>query len=429
MNVKVEKLDNNVVKLEITVEAKQFAEGMKKAYFKNVKNFNIPGFRKGKAPMNVIKKFYGEGVFFEDAINFCCDATYPKAIEENGINPVDYPKIDIVEIAEGEDFIYTAEVTVKPEFELGQYKGVEAEKNTYEVTEEELDANIKSKAEQGARVVEKNDGEVADGDIATIDFKGFVDGKEFEGGAGEDYELTIGSKSFIDNFEEQLIGLKVGDEKEINVTFPENYGRDDLNNKPATFKVEIKGIKCKELPEINDEFIKDISEFDTVEAYKNDLRAKLEESNTNRAEREYEEALIEKVVENTEISIPEVMIKNEIDFMMKDLESRLKYQGLDLETYYKYTNNTDDKVREMMKENAEKKVKSNLVLEAIGVAENLEITEEELKAKALEVSKLYGAGEDKAVETAELLMKTQGEALRSELKSEKVVKLIVENAK
>ncbi|WBW98912.1 trigger factor [Oceanirhabdus sp. W0125-5] len=427
MNVKVEKLENNVVKLEISVDSAKFNEGIKKAYKKNAKQFNIPGFRKGKAPMNVIKKFYGEGVFFEDAINFCCDETYPAAVEEAGITPVDYPKIDVVEIGEGKDFIYTAEVVVTPEVKLGEYKGIEAEKNTYEVTEEEIEGNLKAKAEQNARTVEKNDGEVVDGDIVTIDFKGSVDGVEFEGGTAEDYELTIGSKSFIDNFEEQLIGAKVGEEKEVNVTFPENYGRDDLNNKPAKFEVKIKAIKAKELPEIDDEFIKDVSEFDTVEEYKNDLRAKLEKSNTARAEREFEEALLEKVIANAEIDIPEVMIEREIDHMVKDLEMRLQYQGLDLETYYKYTNNTAEKVREMMKENAEKKVMSSLVLSEIAKVENIEVSEEEAKEKALEIAKQYGG--EKAEETAELIIKTQGAMLNDELKSEKVVKLIVDNSK
>ncbi len=427
MNVKVEKLENNVVKLEISVESAKFNEGIKQAYKKNVKNFNIPGFRKGKAPMNVIKKFYGESVFFEDAINFCCDETYPAAVEEAGITPVDYPNIDIVEIGEGKDFIYTAEVVVTPEVKLGDYKGIEAEKNTYEVTEEEIEGNIKAKAEQNARIIDKNDGEVAEGDIVTIDFKGSVDGVEFEGGTAEDYELTIGSKSFIDTFEDQLIGTKVGEEKDVNVTFPENYGRDDLNNKPAKFEVKIKSIKGRELPEIDDEFIKEVSEFDTVEEYKNDFKTRMEKSNSVRAEREFEEALLEKVIENATIDIPEVMIEREIDHMIKDLEMRLQYQGLDLESYFKYTNNTEEKVREMMKENAEKKVMSNLVLSEIAKVENIEVSEEEAKEKALEIAKQYGG--EKAEETAELIIKTQGAMLNEEIKSEKVVKLIVDNSK
>ena len=427
MNVKVEKLENNVVKLEISVDSAKFNEGIKKAYKKNVKQFNIPGFRKGKAPMNIIKQFYGESVFYDDAINFCCDESYPAAVEEAGITPVDYPKIDVVEIGEGKEFIYTAEVIVTPEVKLGEYKGIEAVKNTYEVTEEEIEGNLKAKAEQNARVIEKNDCEVADGDIVTIDFKGFIDGVEFEGGTAEDHELTIGSKSFIDTFEDQLIGAKVGEEKEVNVTFPENYGRDDLNNKPVRFEVKIKAIKGKELPGIDNEFIKEVSEFDTVEEYKNDLRAELEKANVARAERELEEALLEKVIENAEIDIPEVMVEREIDQMVKDLEMRLQYQGLDLETYYMYTNNTAEKVREMMKENANKKVQSNLVLSEIAKVENIEVGEEEAKEKALEIAKQYGG--EKAEETAELIIKTQGAMLNEEIKSEKVVKLIVDNSK
>lgn len=427
MNVKIEKKENNVVKLEITVGADKFSEGIKKAYFKNAKKFNIPGFRKGKAPMNIIKKFYGESVFYEDAINYCCDQTYPTAVEEAGIKPVDYPNIDIVEIAEGKDFIYTAEVTVMPEVELGEYKGVEAKKNTYELTDEEIENNLKAMASKNARIEEKADGEIEKDDIVTIDFKGYVEEKPFEGGEAEDYELTIGSGTFIDTFEDQLIGLKVGESKDVNVTFPEQYGRDDLNSKPALFKVTVKGIKKRDLPEINDEFIKEVSEFDTVEEYKNDTRAKMEEQNKVRSEKEYEEAVLDVVVDNAKVDIPQAMIKREIEGMLKDLEMRLQYQGLDLDTYYKYTNNTEEKVKELMKDGAEKKVKSELVVGEIAKIEKIDVTDEELKEKAIEIAKQYGG--DKAEETAELIIKTQGEMLRNDAKTEKVIKMLVENSK
>src|SRR3712207_1026885 len=233
MNVKVEQKEKNIIELEITVEAEKFNEGLKKAYAKNAKKFNIPGFRKGKAPIHIIKKFYGEGVFFEDAINYCCDATYPQAISENNIKPVDYPKIDIVQIGEGKEFIYKAEVTVYPEVELGKYKGVEAKKVSYEVTEEEIDSRLKATQERNARVEEKKDGAVEKGDIAVIDFKGFIDGVAFEGGEGTDFELEIGSGTFIDNFEDQLVGLKVGEKKDVNVTFPEEYGREELKDRKS----------------------------------------------------------------------------------------------------------------------------------------------------------------------------------------------------
>ncbi|MFX0548630.1 trigger factor [Hathewaya histolytica] len=427
MNVKVEKKEKNVIELEITVAAEKFNEALKKAYAKNAKKFNIPGFRKGKAPMHIIKKFYGEGVFYEDAINFCCDDTYPKAISENAIKPVDYPKIDIVEIGEGKDFVYKAEVVTYPEVELGEYKGVEVEKVSYEVTEEEIDNRLKTAQERNARVEDKKDGAIEKGDIAVIDFKGYVDGVAFEGGEAEDYELEIGSGTFIGNFEDQLVGLKVEEEKEINVKFPEEYGREDLNNKDAKFEIKVKNIKFKELPALDDEFAKEVSEFETLEEYKNDIKKQMEESNEIKAKREFEEAVISKVCENAKVEIPSVMVEKEIDMMLKDLEMRLKYQGLDLESYYKYTNNTEEKVREFMQENAEKRVKTDLVISKIAEVEKVEATEEEITEKAKEVAKQYG---DQDIEkTAELIAKSQGHLLTTDIVNEKVIDILVKNSK
>lgn len=429
MNVTVEKKEKNIIELEITVEASKFSETIKKAYVKNAKKFNIPGFRKGKAPIHIIKKFYGEGVFFEDAINFCCDETYPKAIAENNIRPVDYPKIDIVQIEEGKDFIYKAEVAVYPEVELGQYKGVEAKKVAYEVTDEELQAAMKAEQDRNSRIEEKKDGAIENGDIAVIDFKGFIDGVAFEGGEGKDYELEIGSKTFIDNFEEQLVGLKVGEKKDVNVTFPAEYGREELNNKAAKFEVEVKNIKFKQLPELNDEFAKEISEFETLEEYKNDLASKMKESNEQRAKREYEDAVIEKVCENTTIDIPVAMVEKEIDMMIKDLETRLKYQGLDFKLYCEYTNNTEENVRESMRENAEKRVKTDLVITKIAEVENIEATEEELKDKATELAKQYGGKEEELDKTVDLLVQAQGAYLKIGIVNEKVVNMLVAESK
>lgn len=427
MNVKMEKKENNVIKLEIRVEAEKFNEALKKSYVKNAKKFNIPGFRKGKAPMGVIKRYYGEGVFFEDAINFCCEDTYPAAIKENNIKPVDYPQIDVVEIGEGKDFVYTAEVVVTPEVELGEYKGVEVKKVTYEVTDEEIENRIEEMQKKNSRIEEKNDGEIEKDDIAIIDFKGFIDDEAFEGGESEDYELEIGSGTFIDNFEDQLIGLKVGETKEVNVTFPEGYGREELNGKPAKFEVAIKGIKKRELPAVDDEFVKEISEFNTLEEYKNDLRKNLSEANEIKEKREYEESVIDAVCANATINIPEVMINKEVDMMLRDLEMRLKYQGLDLKSYYEYTNNTEEKVREYMKETAEKRVKTDLVLSKIAKVENIEALEEELRAKAVEIAKQYG---DKDVDkTVELVLKSQAEMLKTDVINEKVIKLLVDNSK
>lgn len=427
MNVKVEKIENNVVKMEITVESEKFNEAVKKAFAKNAKKFNIPGFRKGKAPMNIIKKYYGEGVFYEDAINFCCDDTYPIALKENDIKPVDYPKIDIVQIGENKDLIYSADVTVVPEVELGEYKGVEVKKNTYEVTDEEVEQELKSRQEKNARIETKEDGTVEKGNIAVIDFKGYVDDKAFQGGEGKDYELEIGAGTFIDNFEDQLIGLKVGDERDVEVTFPEEYGSEELNGKKALFKVAIKAIKIKELPELDDEFAKEISEFDTLDEVKADIKKKKQEENELRAKREYEDAVIDVVSSNAKIDIPDVMVDKEIDAMLKDLEMRLKYQGLDLKSYYKYTNNTEEKVREYMRETAQKKVKTDLVISKIGEVENIKAEDEELLNRATEMAKQYGNNEPE--KTAKLILDSQKSYLESDVINEKVVKMLVDNSK
>jgi trigger factor len=427
MNVKMEKIENNVVKMEITVESEKFNEAVKKAFAKNAKKFNIPGFRKGKAPMNIIKKYYGEGVFYEDAINFCCDETYPTALKENDIKPVDYPKIDIVQIGENKDFIYSADVTVVPEVELGEYKGVEVKKNTYEVTDEEVEQELKSRQEKNARIETKEDGTVEKGNIAVIDFKGYVDDKAFQGGEGKDYELEIGSGTFIDNFEDQLIGLKVGDQKDVEVTFPEEYGSEELNGKKALFKVAIKAIKIKELPELDDEFAKEISEFDTLDEVKADIKKKKQEENELRAKREYEDAVIDAVSSNAKIDIPDIMVDKEIDAMLKDLEMRLKYQGLDLKSYYKYTNNTEEKVREYMRETAQKKVRTDLVISKIGEVENIKAEDEELLNRATEMAKQYGNNEPE--KTAKLILDSQKGYLETDVINEKVVKMLVDNSK
>jgi trigger factor len=427
MNAKVEKIQQNVVKLEITVEAEKFNESLKKAYAKNAKKFNIPGFRKGKAPINIIKKYYGDGVFFEDAINFCCDDTYPVAIKENNIRPVDYPSIDIVQIEEGKEFIYTAEVSVYPEVELGEYKGVEAKKVEYAVTDEEVETQLKQMQEKNARVETKTEGTVEKGNIAIIDFKGYVDGIAFEGGEGKDFSLEIGSGTFIDTFEDQLVGVNIGETKNINVTFPEQYGKEELNGKPAVFEATVKEIKVKELPVMDDEFAKEVSEFDTLEELKSDMRSKLQETNDVRVKREYEEAVIDAVCENAKVEIPQVMVSKEIENMVKDLEMRLKYQGLDLETYYQYTNSSEEQVKEYMKESAEKRVKTELVLEKIAKVENVEATDEELQAKAAELAKQYG--EKDLEKTAKLLLDAQKDYIKLDVVNEKVIKLLVDSSK
>lgn len=427
MNVKMQKIETNVVELEITVEAQKFGEALKKSYNKNARNFNVPGFRKGKAPLNIIKKYYGEGVLFEDAINFCCEDTYPKAIEENNIKPVDYPQIDVVQIGEGKDFIYTAEVTTVPEVKLGEYKGVEVKKVSYEVEDEAVENELKSMQEKNARVSLKEEGEIEKGNIAIIDFKGYVDGEAFEGGEAKDYELEIGSGTFIGDFEDQLVGLKKDESKKVNVSFPEEYGREDLNGKPATFEVTIKDIKVKELPALDDEFAKEVSEFDTLEELKSDIKDRMKKELSDKAKAEYEEAVVEAVAANAEIEIPKVMIEKEIDNMVRDLEMRLKYQGLDLKSYYEFTNSSEEKVKEYMKETAEKRVKTDLIMQEIAKVEDIKATEEELKEKAMEVAKQYG---QKDVEkTAELIVNAQKAYLEIDIVNGKVLDLLVENSK
>ncbi|MHC6180834.1 trigger factor [Clostridium sp. JNZ X4-2] len=427
MNVKKEKIEENVVKLEITVESSKFDEAMKKSFAKNAKKFNIPGFRKGKAPMNIIKKYYGEGVFYEDAINFCCDDTYPQVLEENNIKPVDYPQIDIIQIGNDKDFVYTATVTVFPKVKLGEYKDLEVKKNTYNVTDEEVEKELKTIQQKNARIETKEDGNVEKGNIAIIDFKGSVDGKDFEGGEGKDYQLEIGSGTFIDNFEDQLIGLKAGDSKDVHVKFPKEYGREDLNEKEALFKVTVKEIKIKELPELDDEFAKEISEFDTLEEVKKDIRDKKQAANELKAEGEFEEAVLDAVCSNAEVNIPEAMIKKEVDNMLKDLEMKLKYQGLDLKTYYQYTNSTEEKVRDYMKETAEKRVKTDLVIGEIAKVEDIKAEDEELLERAKSMAKQYNSKDIEKM--SKLIFDSQKEYLRTDVINGKVIKMLVDSSK
>ena len=427
MEAKMEKIETNVVKLEVKVEAEKFDAALKKAYNKNKMHFNVQGFRKGKVPMAMVKKFYGIEVLYDDAVNFVIDETYPAALAENDIKPVDYPKVDIVEIGEGKDLVYTAEITTYPEVELGEYKGLEVKKPTYEVNDEEVEKQLASMQEKNARVTTKEEGTIEDKNIAVIDFKGYIDGNAFEGGEGTDFSLEIGSGSFIDNFEEQLIGLSVGDTKEVNVTFPENYGSEELNGKPAKFDVTVKEIKVKEVPALDDEFAKDASEFETLAELKEDIKKNLQKAEDQKAENEFEEAIITAVIENTKLDLPQVMVEKEIDHMMNDLENRLKYQGLTLEQYMEFTGNTPEKMRDFMKENAERKVKADIIIDAIAKAENIEATEEELKEKALEVAKMYSGGDHEKM--ADLLIKAQKPMLENEIKIVKTLDLLKANVK
>lgn len=427
MKSNVEKIETNVIKLEIRVEAEKFDAALTKAYNKNKSKYNIPGFRKGKVPMAMVKKFYGVEVFYDDAVNFAIEESYPTVLNEENVRPVDYPQIDIVELGEGKELVYTATITTYPEVELGEYKGLDIKKSKYEVEDSEIDKQIKEMQEKNARIEVKNEGTIDKGDIAVIDFKGYIDGTAFEGGEGKDYSLEIGSGTFIDNFEEQLIGLAVGDKKEVNVTFPEAYGKEELNGKPAMFEVEIKEIKVKELPELDDEFAKDVSAVDTFEELKENLKKTLEKNNDEKAEREFEEAVITAIIENSKMDIPAVMVDKEIDSMMKDLEGRLKYQGLSLEQYMEFTGNTVEKMRDFMKENAERKVKADLVLEEVAKAEDVKASEEEINARALELGKIYGPKDPEKM--AKILAKSQKTMIEKDIILENTIKFIKENCK
>lgn len=427
MNTKVERVEGNVVNLEINVPKEKFNEALKKSYNKNVGKFNIPGFRKGKAPMTIIEKQYGEGVFYEDAIEIVCDETYPQAIKENEIAPVDYPSIDVVQIGKDVDFIYTAKVTVKPEVKLGQYKEVEVSKVEYPVTDEDVNAEINSMREKNARIITVEDGAIENGNIAVIDFEGFIDDVPFEGGKGENYELTIGSGTFIPGFEEQLIGAKAGESKDVNVSFPEEYHVEDLKGKPAVFKVTVKEIKVKELPELDDELAKDVSEFDTLDELKADIRRKQEDGNNQKAKRDFENGVVTKVVDASEVDIPEVMVDREVDYMVKDLDYRLKYQGMDIQKYTEMMGITIDAIKNDFKEMAKTRVKTNLVLEAIAKAENISVSDEAIDKRADELAAMYGTKDTQKMK--ESILNTQAEIIKEELANNMVIDFLVGSSK
>lgn len=395
MNVKVEKTDKNIVTLEIEVDKEIFEEGLEKAYRKNVKSIALPGFRKGHAPRKFIEKYYGEAVFYEDAINFVCPDAYDKAIEENKISPVAQPEIDIVQIGEGQTFVFKATVYVKPEFELSEYKGIKVDKIEYIPTVEDVDNEVARMQEQNARLVTVEDRAVENGDIVTIDYEGFVDGVAFAGGADKNHDLTIGSGQFIPGFEDQLIGKEKGAECEVNVTFPEEYHAEDLKGKAATFKVTIHSIKKKELPVLDDEFAKDISEFDTLEALKADIKDKLTKAGETRALRETEDKIMEAISGATEIDIPRPMIETQIDRMLDDLRYRLSSQGLTLEQYVQYTGMKMEDVRAQYEENAARAVKGSLILEKIASIEDIKATDEEIEAELKKMADAYKMELDK----------------------------------
>lgn len=428
MSVKVEKLENSLVKLEITIEAEKFDEALQKAFFRNAKYFSVPGFRKGKAPRNIVERYYGENILFEDAFNIVAPEYYDDAIKVNNVEVVAAPEIDIIQMEKGKDLIFTATVAVKPEVKLGDYKNIKIEKKEYKVTAKDVDKAIKDMAEKNARIVAGDENSVLEnGYTAVIDFEGFIDGKAFEGGKGENYSLELGSNTFIPGFEEQLIGLKKGEETEVNVSFPENYFSKELAGKPAVFKVKVNDIKVKELPAIDDEFAKDVSEFDTLKELKADTKKKLEEENAQRAKFEMEEEAIKAVVDATEVNIPVVMIENEINDYTKEMESRLRYQGMNLETYLQLMGQSISDFKEQYKERAEQNVKTKLTLEAIFKAENIEITDKEIEEKLKGIAERYGSTGANVEELIKNPTDDLKEYVKEELKYDLAVKFIMDN--
>ena len=425
MNCKLEKTKNaNEVKLEITVEASKFEEAIKRVYFKSAKYFNIPGFRKGKAPMQIVEKYYGKEIFYEDAFNDAANEALEEAVKENKLEIVSRPEVDIKQMEKGKDLIFTATMQTKPEAELGKYKGVEIKKIEYKVTNEDINHELSHMQEHNSRLISIEDRPVEKGDITTIDFEGFVDGKAFEGGKAENHELEIGSNTFIPGFEDQIIGMKIDEEKDIKVKFPDEYFSKDLAGKDAVFAIKLHEIKKKELPKLDDEFAKDVSEFDTLEELKNSIKEKLDTENSNKAKYETEEEAIKAVCDNTKIDIPNGMIDMEIDNMIKDMETRLSYQGLKLNQYLQMMGKTEEDIRADFKEQAEKSVKSRLVLEAIVKAEKIEATPDEITEKIKEMAKQYGRKEDELLANEQLK-----EYLQENLKTEKAIEFIVKNAK
>ena len=420
----MEKIEKNKVKLTFSVDAARFEEGMQYSYNKNKGNIAVQGFRKGKAPRKLIEAQYGKAVFYDDAINFVMPEAYETAVKENNLDVVSRPEIDVTAIDEN-GVSFTAEVYTKPEVKLGDYKGLKYTKMDEEPTDEEIDAELKKEQEKNARIVTVTDRPVQDGDIATIDFKGFMDGEAFEGGEGKDFDLEIGSHSFIDTFEDQLVGKNVGDDVEVNVTFPENYGQASLAGKPAKFEVEIKDIKVKELPELNDEFVQDTTEFENLNEYKNEIAGKLIVAKKQQAKNKMEEDLVTALVEGCEMDVPQVMIDNDIDMKIEDFSRNIQSQGLSLDVYLQYMGQTVESMREAYRPMSEKQVKARLALEAVANAENFTVEEADLDAEVEKIAKAYGMEKD-VLKSA--LRPEDTENITKDIKVQKAVQFIKDNA-
>lgn len=425
MSLQVEKLEKNMAKLTIEASAEELEQALQKAYLKNKNKINVPGFRKGKVPRQMIEKMYGPEIFYEDAANVLIPDAYAAAADECELKLVSRPTIDIVQIEKGQPFIFTAEVAVKPEVTLGEYKGIEVEKADTTATEEEITAEVDKERENNSRTITVEDRSVQDGDMTVIDFEGFVDGTAFEGGKGTDYRLTIGSGAFIPGFEEQLVGAELGKEVEVNVTFPEEYHAKDLAGKAAVFKCTVKEIKVKELPEADDEFAMDVSEFDTMEEYRADLKKKIEERKAADAKAKKEDAVIEKIIEGAVMEIPDAMIETQAEYLVDDFAQRIQMQGMSMDQYMQYTGATIESMTNQMKPQAKKRIESRLVLEAVAAAENIEIGDEAIEAEMTRMAEAYKMELDKL---RELISEEEKKNMREDLSIQKAIELVTEAA-
>lgn len=426
MSVQVEKLENNMAKLTIEVSAEDLEKALEAAYQKEKNKISIPGFRKGKVPRAMVEKMYGAGIFYEDAANSLMQQNYPAAVDESGIDIVSRPSVDVVQLEKGKPFVFTAEVAVKPEVTLGKYLGVTVSKVDTTVTDEEVDAALEKERNNNARTVSVTDRPVQSGDTAVIDFEGFVDGAAFEGGKGENHPLEIGSHSFIDTFEDQLIGKNAGDEVEVNVTFPEQYQAAELAGKPALFKVKIHEVKAKELPELNDEFASDVSEFETLAEYKESLKKNLQQQKENEAKKTKEDEAIQKIIDKSKMDLPEAMITTQCENMVEEFSQRLAQSGLSMEQYLQFSGMTMDKMMEQVRPEAVSRIQSSLVLEQIAKEENIEVTDEDVDAEIAKMAANYGMEADKL---KEYMGDAEKASMKRELAITKAVDLIMENAK
>ena len=425
MSVQVEKLEKNMAKLTVEVPAENVEKAIQGAYNKMKKSINIPGFRKGKAPRQLIEKMYGKEVFYNDAIDAMLPSAYSDAVEECGEEIVSHPQIDVVQIESGKPFVFTATVAVKPAVELGEYKGIQVEKTPIEVKDEEIEAQITKEREANSRTVTVDDRAVAQGDIVTLDFEGFVDGVAFEGGKGENYDLTIGSNTFIPGFEDQLVGAEIGKELDVNVTFPEEYGAKELAGKAAVFKCKVNGIKVKELPAVDDEFAQEVSEFDTLDEYKADIKAKLLKEKEDEAARAKEDAVIGKIIEGAKMEIPDAMVEYQTRQMLDEFAQRIQSQGISLDQYFQFTGLTEEKYMEEMKPRALQNIQSRLVLEAVAQAENLVAEEADIEEEIKKMADMYKMEADKI---KELLGERQMEEMKKDIAVQKAAKLVAEAA-